>query len=656
MIMPQKKPKIAAKDFATLINDAYLGMSFSRINSNMIVSRDGSGNILSLFIHDTWLFPLLAYMARDNYVFSFDAWRNNAKFNNQNIDLCKKIFIMLLYFPKSKSKKPARLSTMRPYMHLLRMICSFADRLQIGILDLVEDDNLLSNLLDTCPSTALVQLRTMMTNLNKIDLSEKGFTFSGHAVATVKAKAKAFNRESSQHPIIPSRILWLKYCHQKEVLIEFRSHQQKLIELINKACANPYYGRDYAYHKEYKKKRSDIHPEVQEKLKKEGRSFKVAVAEHGLEGLAKKYKWEKISSVSHYLSLVQFCARCHIHLLTLMRESEAIGLQRDCLLPAKGWNNEAVYLVGESTKLHSQPFKYKWITIPKIEEPIEILHTINALIAPYVHSDMLKKSLFVSPARLPIANSCSNSQENIPRVWLDDEMPDVLITEEDLEELELIEPWRNWRTDPKFRIGTPWRLTSHQYRRSIAVFAGQSGLMSLPALKRLLQHLTKLMSTYYARGCSINNYMMNLLNPELADEIKAAKRHADAALYIRDVVHSSESLLGAQGSRLMDSKVNVWIHQPPEETAREILKGVRSWSPSPVGGCTFNGPCDRRAHGNFLWCPYCPNCIGKLSVIDETIEEIKWEISELDPGTLEHNAELMNLQDWLSMRAIIHKA
>ncbi len=71
-----------------------------------------------------------------------------------------------------------------------------------------------------------------------------------------------------------------------------------------------------------------------------------------------------------------------------------------------------------------------------------------------------------------------------------------IIEEEDIKELEDIDPFRAWHTEPEFAIGKRWPLTTHQLRRSLAVYANASGLVRLSSLRRQLQHITREMSLY----------------------------------------------------------------------------------------------------------------------------------------------------------------
>jgi len=175
-------------------------------------------------------------------------------------------------------------------------------------------------------------------------------------------------------------------------------------------------------------------------------------------------------------------------------------------------------------------------------------------------------------------------------------------------------------------------------------------------LKRLLNHITKVMSTYYMKGCSANNYIFGLLNPELTLEMKRAKADADTALYIRNVIRSEQELYGFHGSRVMQERANSpWLHDSLEATAKQIELGLLAYEETPIGGCVSNKPCDKRAHGNFNDCPGCPNSALNPQKIEETIKLVEWDLAELQPGTIEYKAELRNLDDYKNIQKLVLK-
>jgi hypothetical protein len=85
------------------------------------------------------------------------------------------------------------------------------------------------------------------------------------------------------------------------------------------------------------------------------------------------------------------------------------------------------------------------------------------------------------------------------------------ITQEDIVELKLIDPHRAWEAEPDFAVGAGWPFTRHQLRRTLALYAQRSGLVSLPSLKRQLQHITQEMEYTLALVtliCMMNQKLM----------------------------------------------------------------------------------------------------------------------------------------------------
>ncbi|MNC29810.1 hypothetical protein D3C75_780740 [compost metagenome] len=252
----------------------------------------------------------------------------------------------------------------------------------------------------------------------------------------------------------------------------------------------------------------------------------------------------------------------------------------------------------------------------------------------------------------PVSISAPSKNYLTSRASAEDYLDPILITESDIQELEAVDPIRNWRSDSRYKIGIPWRITSHQFRRSIAVFSAQTGLITLPSLKRLLGHLTKVMSLYYTKGCSAQNYYFNLINPELAEELRQAKFEADGAMFIREALQTSERLLGIKGTEIMHQRSSsVWVNGTMEDTVKLASKGLAAYTEIPLGGCGSPAPCDKRAHGNFFTCPGCRHLIGKESVMNDTLAIMKLDLDELDPNSMEYKAEKQNLEDFAELRS-----
>lgn len=95
---------------------------------------------------------------------------------------------------------------------------------------------------------------------------------------------------------------------------------------------------------------------------------------------------------------------------------------------------------------------------------------------------------------------------------------------------------------------------------------------------------------------------------------------------------------------------SVWLNETEEESQRLAKLGLRAYTESPLGICTSADPCDKRAHGNFKTCPGCSALVAKESVMNETINIMRFDLEELNPESIEYRAEQQNLADFIEIR------
>ncbi|NIE77309.1 integrase [Pantoea sp. Ap-967] len=670
MSIQRKKPSNSPafpQQKAHLLTDVYSGMSLSRIGPGLVMSRSIEGNVISVFDDDEWFLPAFAYSVSDNPYFNFLPFRitdrsgesNSAgesekeekalKVNSENVATCKRLFTIKMFSNSPQTGKPMRLSSMQAQLAALRHLNMFALKNKLRILDIFGSKKIFEQAVSAMPTSCHRSFSGLIRTLSSLDTRERGFTIDGTILPFLKKIIREETNEGQQHPVMPSRILWAKYKQYNDCIKDYHQHSQAIYAFYNATVEDRFLGRGKRSRLFSPDEFAALSTEKKAAYIQDPPTFWKVVEKYKLTALAKKYNWRTIASIPHFLALVQHCAKCLIHLFTLMRDSEAINLPVDCLEPIRGWNNEALYVCGTSTKLERERTNAKWITTQDICKPVEVLQSIQKFVASHMENDADTDWLLLAASNL-LSSKVSN-ETVVSRINYDKALPEVIITEADICELETIDPFRNWRDDKKFQIGKPWRVTSHQFRRSIAVFAGQSGLITLPSLKRLLRHITKVMSAYYMKGCSAKNYLFSDLNPQLTRELKRAKQEADAALYIRDVLKSAEQMYGFAGRRAMEMrKDSVWLPGTEEQTKRQVDLGLIAYEETPAGGCASLVPCDKRAHAKMDFCSSCKSFVGQEAKMAETIEIMEFDLAELQPGTIEYRAELQNLEDFKAMR------
>ena len=143
-----------------------------------------------------------------------------------------------------------------------------------------------------------------------------------------------------------------------------------------------------------------------------------------------------------------------------MRDKEVFSLNENCfkLIEDSKRGRVIAKLEGFTTKLTSSRQKEEWIVSKELEKVIDLLLSINEIILKNCKISRIEIPLFLS-ARLLRKNK---TKEKIPlrakhtitkrKSFL--ELSDkIKIRESDIEELELIDPFRDWRNNKDFLIG-----------------------------------------------------------------------------------------------------------------------------------------------------------------------------------------------------------
>lgn len=634
---------LKSKHFKT---DVFYGMSFDRICNDTVISRDEHDEPLCFFNDDIWHFPAHAFIVLDNPYFDFSPLRQDSDLNEENVKTAKRLFLIKMFAEVPKKGKPLRLATMHSIRHLLILMTRHCGAKSISLENLFGDLEIFKRFYSDLSSKARNVMLGLHRTICRVNSTERGFAVDRMLLAYIVKDTKLNQTTSGQVPAIPSRILLFKFNQYHSYLSDFEKNFNKIQAILKKAAKDPTYGKSRETYKRVKNSGQAQQKTDADQLSMV--SFKVAIKTHSLVKLAKKFNWDRITNILSFIATVAHCAKSLIHIFTLMRDHEAKALCTDCLIPVRGWNNTALYVAGISIKGHTQAQEHKWITTEAIIRPIEVLKNIHRILSPY--SKNSSKLLMISTACHPASNIKFSKSELFRKKNFEDRLPPAIITEDDILELESLDPLRDWRSDKRFKVGSPWRITSHQFRRTMTIFCAQTGLITLPSLRRLLGHLTKTLALYYGKGCSAGTYKFNIINPDLCKEMKKAAAEANGAMFIREAIHSSEKLYGTRGRQIMtEHEQGVWRKGSIEETVVAAKRGLVAWTETALGGCASVKPCDKRAHGNFFSCPGCLHLVAKKSAMDEAKTVMEYDLAQLKKGTFEHRAEKQNLEDFVAL-------
>ncbi|WP_248750654.1 integrase [Pseudomonas sp. MWU15-20650] len=622
-----------ARKHANSGDDAYLNMDASEVNDNTVISRDMDGHIISIVAHNKWITPQLSNHHLKTSSICFSKFSTKKHTELTSLAQAKKIICIQIHRPSKRTGSYPSHDGVMSNLGALRKVHAFASEKGLTIAEIFEKPIEFGEHIREVKS--LIGLRILQTMLNKV-VEDSIYPVSPLALKLIDQLIRESNDESEQHPVIPGRILFEKISNYKELLAEYNLIADNIEELNHRVAANPYYGRMKQISK------NPALPNV---------PFNQAIDDCGLSKISDKYNFNQLANIGNYLNRCYYAAKMLIHTFTAMREREAYLLKENCI---EKISNDTYIVHGLTIKLTKEPRPAKWVTSADILYPYETAMRITQLIKQYLPTHINTQDLlFLSVSYLPTANYYKNkskskklTQANLPPSKWEETFPATFINNEDFNELVMLDPLRDWQSQPEFQPGENWRLTTHQFRRSMAVYAAQSGLVSLPSLKRMLQHTLIQMALYYTKGFATAKYLFEDVNPEIAKYFKEQATPAEASLFLKDVIIEEATLHGAAGTfyeRNIKASFLGNIATNFAETLKKVKQGLLSYKETMLGGCLKVGECHERAHHNYVACLNCSNACIKEEKLDQSILIQVKVIESIPRGTFAYNTEQTKL-------------
>ena len=223
---------------------------------------------------------------------------------------------------------------------------------------------------------------------------------------------------------------------------------------------------------------------------------------------------------------------------------------------------------------------------------------------------------------------------------------DVAIDENDRIELLRLDPNIDLEAE-EISQGTIWKFKTHQFRRSLALYAMASGAVSLPSLRRQLRQLSEGMTLYYSGGsCAASNILEK--QNSFAKECYETKL-ASTAIALHKFVVSDEKIFGGMGRHLdrNPNLKNIIINQDITETQVMVERGELAYSETALGGCGETGNCDYRpfAFWDTSHCTHCEKAYHKVSIIKKTIQIFEASLENTPVNTRQYQWRKTQIQD-----------
>ncbi|MFW1289774.1 hypothetical protein ACEV8A_21310 [Vibrio parahaemolyticus] len=164
----------------------------------------------------------------------------------------------------------------------------------------------------------------------------------------------------------------------------------------------------------------------------------------------------------------------------------------------------------------------------------------------------------------------------------------------DVEEFNMLNPTR----DGELTVGGTYSsLTSHDFRRTFAVFFVRYGFGTASGIKFQFKHQNINMSGYYANNAELAQMNDLLMDEEILEELKEAG--IDLGVDVFDEIYNqSGHLSGAAGEKIMQDRMKKLeagesIIMTREEIEENIRRGNFHIMQLPSGAYCTNGSCDR---------------------------------------------------------------
>lgn len=644
-----------------------------------VLCRDAEGNPTAVYGDDVWDLNPYRLSASPIRLISFTSWVDckDLNFSATLVQESKFILYILMYLSGNGRAGKLSASTLVQYWFFLRKLSEFCVRSLandlakgISIFDVLSNSSYLLAFVQgtDVPKNQKKMLSSLLSFLNRIDPTILGF------VSCPRHIFDWTRTEDQQHPVIPSRIY-----------VEIMNHYEKLIEgLIPhksgiKSLILSLHDRSFGLAISTQEQNSYGIPNVCFKP-----TMEELIKEHGLETLL--YETFPISyptrqSFGTWLLRVQYLLKNIIHLYTGMRHEECLRLQYSCVskqemteptIDEKGVAIEGpriVSIVSSTTKYSGYKRKGSWLAPDNALFAIQILRSICEGLSSLYGMNPSDCPLFISPTiiRSPRAKFRSTFFENGRARGADSVLSQQAfrITKRDLKELEQSDPDRNFYEEPEFGEGEYWPLTSHQFRRSLAFYAANSGFVSLGTVSSQFKHVAKSMTQYYSRNYenlltvfgdwSEERQAYLIGQNHISQEFQMAVPTNSVTTFFRDVFESDSTLLGGTGSYLEKQKRKVGdgeisILEAKQETMKMAANGEFSYRKTLLGGCTKVGTCNEFMLGDLTACLSCEGANIRHDMLDERIEEAEIEMNSYPLDSAEHQISKMELTRMMDFR------
>jgi len=613
--------------------------NINEVQKNFAISRDKDGKVLSFYKDNVWNLKTYISNPSQNGIIDF---RN--RIESSNISDAKKLMFLLIVFGSGRNGSQYSVETLGRYFNdVVVPISKFAIKLNKHINEIFENENYLREyIIDYCSTRSKNQsLSSFLIFFDRLNnkITNVNYNRSKNIFTLIKQKRDKFDSSINQTEIIPSRILAESIKQRWIQINEIENKLSNLMQFLNKYIETERFATGKTMIEHFRWNCDKTIP------------WEDAIKKYNLTDLFNKYKINNRRYFQGFITKIQGTCKHLLHAYTGMRNGEILNTQSNCL-ESVSTDSGICRIISTTSKFTGTNQNAKWITSKEVERIIFILRSLNKVIAEYYNLNLNNLPLFLS-GNIFVEKGKTRANEKIRakrKFDKRDELPLnyslLKLNIEDKQEIEKIDFNKNIRN---IEIGQPWEFKSHQYRRSLAVYSIQSGLVSLGALQIQFKHLFREMTLYYSNGASYARKLFDIPKEHIAHEFDKLKPELETLAYIKNVIFSDEKLFGAHGKFIENNikqsnhEFNTYFLENRDKTLNQFKNGQIAYKETALGGCIATEACDSRLTRSITACFDCHGGVLKKSKVDNVIQKQKEFISFLDPSSIEYRTEIEDL-------------
>lgn len=632
---------------------AYLGTT--RPSDDLVLCRDKSGKATAIYGESRWDFsPYNLSVSRANKIYFNNIFDAHSKETAALTEEVRYLLYCLIYHSSAGHVGRLSVGTLLSYNVLIKKMARFCLSMKdnklvgaISLQDLLTNKVYLAAFLSTTKKSGKYQNLSSALLLNLTVIGEE---ILGYTVCS-RDEIKFGSTDTNQVPVIPTNIYLKIINHWTDLLDQFVEEGEAISKLVLE-FKDPAFGLS--------RRTQRLHHTI--KGEKQKKTISEAIHDGGLDHVfTGTFSCVKRNEFPSALKNMQSVVKNIIHLYTGMRDQEVMRLPYDCLRDEKANygvkdhkgreldQDRVITLLSTTTKFTGYRKEESWLAPQEVVKAIRFLQAITKGIAEVGGYDLSEVPLFINTGLINRPKQ-GILNASFTKARLSRSYPAIIIQATDLEELKATDPNRNFDIEEKFAAGQHWPLSSHQYRRSLAFYASNSGFVSLSSLKKQFKHITRQMIQYYCNGFENLKSVFGAYDEKKKDFVLSSSHIAyefqtgitiDVAHQIlADVIGADDQLFGATGSYIEKQrsenigKIN--IRELRKDTEKRVAKGELAYRETLLGGCTKIGDCDEYMMADFTSCLSCPGSIIKPEKLGAMVEQSEAELARYEQGTGEY--------------------